>query len=292
MNITRKKVEENIKSKLSGDLRKNALDFVKFVYKTGGWNHLIQTEPIKVYVNICYPVFKGNDITFMFWNGGNPTPHTNPNADTFVRMKNLALEIQKHSNTANLITIRYVLQNSSKRKRPNIKEVIESCLVEDPRRSALDFVDFVYENGMTFEPHASNWQEFYLKAKSGARLGQMGIRGSDDWRYHHMTIPGEAQRWLFCMYYHADTNEHTTDYSVLNKALHAPLFYCCFKDDPNRTGVNSTCMKCKNSADRTIFGIKYECLCHVAHPTFANPNDVALKVIKKFILILTLGNRL
>jgi len=287
MNITRKNVEENIKSRLSGELLKNALDFVKYIYKTGGWNHLIQNEPIKVYDNICYPIFDGTNITICFWNNGNKTYYTNPDAETFDMIKKLAHEQRMHPNASNPITSRYVLQNPGKRKRPTIHEVIDSCLEGNVCNAAMDFVAFIDESGMQFGPHASNWNEFYLRTKTGKRLGQLSIYGADDWRYHHMTVPGEAQYWNFCLYYYTDTQCDPIDFAVLNEAFRFNIFmYCCFKDNPERTDVNATCLKCNSGLDRTIFGIEYKCLCHVAHPSFRNPSDITLEAIKKYCLTL------
>jgi hypothetical protein len=286
MVISRNHLENNIKSQLSGDLQKNALDFIKYIYKTGGWNHLIQDKPIKQYENVCYPVLNGSDLIIHSYDNGNKILFTNPDAETFKMLKEFTHERKRYINTnkPGVIKPRYILHNPGKRKRPNINEVIDSCLFGGLRNAAVGFVAYVYDNGMKFEPHASNWQEFYLKAKSGERLGQMSIRGADDWRYQPMTVPGDEQYWSFCLYYYTDAYGDFADYAILNEAFHFNIFtYCCFKDDPARTDVNATCLGCRRGADRVIFGIKYKCLCCGAQPSFRNPDETTFNVIKRLL---------
>jgi len=166
-----------------------------------------------------------------------------------------------------------------KGNRPKIEDVINHCLDSDLKKSALDFSAFMRENKINFKIFTScpNSQRASYKGYEICSIMVIedgGLGNNYDGSQYWSISPK--------LYNISKYDELAINEGLANIPWEVTR-YCCFKDNPNRTDVNMSCIRCKKGLDRTIFGIEYRCLCHHYWPTFANPDETTVKTIKRLL---------
>jgi hypothetical protein len=145
-----------------------------------------------------------------------------------------------------------------------IEQAIREKLTGDAQRNALDFAAFLRKNEMLLTPNddGTGWA---IGGIVGNSMGYLMMNGAD-------IFPGPWTMWLnYCDFDGADTTDNELQETAWAHA--SPCGKC-----------HAGWEKCGGD-DRTIFGKKFERLCH-SPLMFHNPDAMTLESMQKLMSIL------